>query len=278
MGAVTASALTRWFIAVAIGGVSVGAGSLLLATQAGMIFTAGTVGPDVQRIELEPLATRSVVYAADGSVLQLLHDEEDRVPVPLERIPPHVVQAVLDAEDERFFEHGALDLRSLTRAMVNNVSEGEVTEGGSTITQQLVKTELLGSKQDVNRKVQEAALAIRLEKQLTKPQILERYLNVVYFGNGSYGLQAAAERYFQTDVDKLTMAQGVLLAGLIRNPVGADPFNSPADARERRDVIVDRMLCWDTCPATRPARSRPTSCPPRRPRRPPRSPTTSPST
>jgi len=234
--------VTRWVIAVGLAGVVAGAGFLLLAGQARELFTAGTVAPAVDRIEFGPLATRSVVYAADGSVLQLLHDEEDRVPVPLERIPPHVVQAVLDAEDERFFEHGALDLRSLTRAMVNNVSEGSVTEGGSTITQQLVKTELLGSKQDVNRKVQEAALAIRLEKQLTKPQILERYLNVVYFGNGSYGLQAAAERYFQTDVDKLTMAQGVLLAGLIRNPVGADPFNNPADARGRRDVIVDRMV------------------------------------
>jgi penicillin-binding protein 1A len=234
--------LGRWAVAVVIGGVVAGLGFILLAGQARALFTAGTVGTDVERIELEPLASRSVVYAADGSVLELLHDEEDRVPVPLDRVPPHVVQAVLDAEDERFFEHGPLDLRSLTRALVKNVSEGEVAEGGSTITQQLVKTELLGSKQNVNRKIREAALAIRMEEQLPKTRILERYLNVVYFGNGAYGLQAAAERYFRTDVDKLTVGQGVLLAGLIRNPVFADPFGNPDEARARRDAIVNRMV------------------------------------
>ena len=234
--------LSRWLVAVVLAGMVCGVGFVMLAGQARALFTAGTVGPDVERIELGPLATRSVVYAADGSVLKLFRDEEDRVPVPLERVPPHVVQAVLDAEDERFFEHGPIDVRAMTRALVNNVSEGEVTEGGSTITQQLVKTELLGSKQDINRKVQEAALAIRLEEQLPKTRILERYLNVVYFGNGAYGLQAAAERYFQTGVENLTLGQSVLLAGLIRNPVFADPFNNPDDARKRRDVIVDRMV------------------------------------
>ncbi|MDP8938289.1 MAG: PBP1A family penicillin-binding protein [Actinomycetota bacterium] len=244
----------RWVVAVAVGGLVAGVGLILLANQARTLFTAGTVGADVERIELGPLASRSVVYAADGSVLDLLRDEEDRVPVTLDQIPPHVVQAVLDAEDERFFDHGPLDLRSMTRALVNNVSEGEVTEGGSTITQQLVKTELLGSKQNVNRKLQEAALAIRLEEQLPKTQILERYLNVVYFGNGAYGVQAAAERYFQTDVGKLTVGQAVLLAGLIRNPVFADPFNNPEDARARRDVVVDRMVVLGHVPSDEAAR------------------------
>ncbi len=234
--------LGRWVLVVGLAGLVAGVGLTVLAKQARLLFTAGTVGAEVDRIELAPLATRSVVYAADGSVLELLHDEEYRVPVRLDRIPSHTVQAVLDAEDERFFEHGPLDLRSMTRALVNNVSEGEITEGGSTITQQLVKTELLGSKQNVNRKIQEAALAIRLEEQVPKTRILERYLNVVYFGNGAYGLQAAAERYFGTDVDKLTLGQSVLLAGLIRNPVFADPFNNPEEARQRRDVIVDRMV------------------------------------
>jgi len=237
-----ASLLGRWVVAVGLAGAVAGVGLIVLATQARALFTAGTVGTQADRIELGPLASRSVVYAADGSVLELLFDDEDRVPVPLDQVPPHVVQAVLDAEDERFFEHGPLDLRSMTRALVNNVSEGEVTEGGSTITQQLVKTELLGAKQDVNRKIQEAALAIRLEEQLPKSRILERYLNVVYFGNGAYGVQAAAERYFQTDVGKLTVGQSVLLAGLIRNPVFADPFNNPEQARARRDRVVDRMV------------------------------------
>ena len=214
----------------------------LVGQQAVKFFTAGSVGSDQDRLDLGPLATRSVVYAADGSQLGIFHDEEYRIPVPLSRVPDHVKKAVLDAEDERFYDHGPLDLRAMARAMVNNLEEGGITEGGSTITQQLVKTVLLTSKQDVSRKLQEAALAIRLEDQMTKDEIFERYLNTVYFGNHSYGIQAAAERYYRTDVDKLTVGQAVLLAGLIRNPVYADPYGNPEAAKERRDVIVDRMV------------------------------------
>jgi penicillin-binding protein 1A len=224
-----------------VAGVLLALCSALLFEQAKAFFTAGEAGSDVATIELAPLAQRSSLYAADGTLLQYLRGEEDRVPVTLDKVPPHVVTAVLDAEDERYFDHGPLDLRSMTRALVSNLEAGEISEGGSTITQQLVKTALLNPKQDLNRKLQEASLAIRLERQMTKSEILERYLNTVYFGNSAYGLQAAAERYYQTDVDKLTLGQGILLAGLIRNPVGADPYNNPEDARGRRDVIIDRM-------------------------------------
>ena len=233
--------LVRWAVTVAVAGAFLAVTTTRLVGQARAFFTAGKVGSDVAEIELAPLAVRSVLYAADGSIMQYLRGEEDRLPVPIDKVPPHVVTAVLDAEDERYFEHGPLDLRAMTRAMVSNIEAGEIAEGGSTITQQLVKTALLNPKQDLNRKLQEAALAIRLERQMTKTQILERYLNTVYFGNSAYGIQAAAERYYQTDVDKLTLGQGILLAGLIRNPVGADPFNNPQGARDRRDVIVDRM-------------------------------------
>jgi penicillin-binding protein 1A len=237
----SARVLVQWAVTIGVAGAVLAIGSLLLFDQAKAFVTAGKAGSDMATIELAPLAQRSVLYAADGSILQYLHGEEDRLPVPLEKVPPHVVTAVLDAEDERYFEHGPLDLRSMTRALVSNLEAGEISEGGSTITQQLVKTALLNPKQDLNRKLQEASLAIRLERQMTKNEILERYLNTVYFGNGAYGLQAAAERYYQTDVDKLTLGQGILLAGLIRNPVFADPYNNPEDARARRDVIIDRM-------------------------------------
>jgi membrane peptidoglycan carboxypeptidase len=233
--------VVQWAVTIAAAGAVLAFCSAMLVDQAKDFFTAGETGGDVSKIELAPLATRSVLYAADGTILQYLHGEEDRLPVPIDRVPPHVVTAVLDAEDERYFEHGPLDLRSMTRALVSNVEAGEISEGGSTITQQLVKTALLNPKQDLSRKLQEASLAIRLEQQMTKTEILERYLNTVYFGNGAYGLQAAAERYYQTDVDKLSLGQGILLAGLIRNPVGADPFSNPEDARGRRDVIIDRM-------------------------------------
>ena len=233
--------IVQWAVAVGVAGALLAGGSALLFNQATAFFTAGKVGSDMAAIQLDPLATRSVLYAADGAVLQTLHGEENRLPVPIAMVPAHVITAVLDAEDERFYEHGPLDLRAMSRALVSNLEAGEISEGGSTITQQLVKTALLNPKQDVNRKLQEASLAIRLERQMTKTEILERYLNTVYFGNGAYGLQAAAERYYQTDVDKLSMGQAVLLAGLIRNPVGADPFGNPEGARDRRDVIIDRM-------------------------------------
>ena len=205
-----------------------------------IVRNAATSAP-VKRITFGSLATRSVVYARDGSVLAELHAEVDRVPVSLDQVPPHVVRAVLDAEDERFFEHGPLDARSLLRAIVTNVKAGSVQEGGSTITQQLVKIELLTSKRDVHRKLKEAVLAVELEKQYTKSQIFERYINTVYFGNGAYGLQAAAQHYFGTNVSDLTLGQGVLLAGLIRYPGGANPFSDPEAARGRRDVVADRM-------------------------------------
>jgi penicillin-binding protein 1A len=237
----SARVLMQWAVTIGVAGALLALASAALISQAKAFFTAGETGSDVPKIELAPLATRSILYAADGTVMQYLHGEEDRLPVPIEKVPQHVVKAVLDAEDERFYEHGAIDLRAMTRAMVSNLQEGQIAEGGSTITQQLVKTALLNPKKDVNRKLQEASLAIRLEKQMTKTQILERYLNTVYFGNGAYGLQAAAETYYQTDVDKLSLGQGILLAGLIRNPVGADPYNNPEDARGRRDVIIDRM-------------------------------------
>ncbi|MGH9264532.1 MAG: transglycosylase domain-containing protein [Acidimicrobiales bacterium] len=237
----SARVIVQWAVTIGAAGAVLALGSVLLFDQAKDFFTAGQAGSDIAKIELAPLAQRSVLYAADGTILQYLHGEEDRLPVPIDKVPQHVITAVLDAEDERYFEHGPLDLRSMTRALVSNLEAGEVSEGGSTITQQLVKTALLNPKQNLNRKLQEASLAIRLERQMSKTEILERYLNTVYFGNGAYGLQAAAERYYQTDVDKLTLGQGILLAGLIRNPVGADPYSNPEDARGRRDVIIDRM-------------------------------------
>ena len=234
------SLVLRWVAAVALGGASVATAVVLLALVLDQAPDVVTRTP-AQRITFAPLAARSVVYARDGTVLAVFHSDEDRVLVSIDQVPHHVVRAVLAAEDERFFEHGALDVRSILRAAVSNLEAGRVVEGGSTITQQLAKIELLSSEKDLNRKLREAALALQLDKQLTKTQILDRYLNRVYFGNGAYGLQAAAEHYYRTNVQQLTLAQGVLLAGLIRDPGGADPFTDPTAARKRRDVVADRM-------------------------------------
>lgn len=227
---------------VVLAGLGVAAATVLVVKQASRVFGAGIAGTEGDPLSLSPLAARSVVYARDGSVLATFHEEENRVPVPLAKVPPHVVRAVLDAEDDRFYDHGAIDLRALTRAMVVNVQSGAITEGGSTITQQLVKISLLNSQQKADRKIKEAVLALRLESTMTKDQILERYINAVYLGNHAYGLEAAAETYFGKDVSQLDMGQGILLASLIRDPVGSDPWAQPDAARRRRDLVTDRMV------------------------------------
>jgi 1A family penicillin-binding protein len=240
--------LVRFGVAVVAAGLGLALSAVLLMPEARAFFTAGAGGKDTA-LNLRPLSERSVVYARDGSVLAVLHAEENRVPVKLSEVPNDVVKAVLDIEDNRFYEHGGVDLRSLARALASNVSAGGVRQGGSTITQQLVKNSLLTPKQDVQRKLKEAVLSMRLESQMSKDQILERYLNTVYFGNGAYGIEAAAERYYGVKVGQLDQGQAALLAGLIRNPVFYDPFRYAQAARDRRAEVVDRMHQLGDLPA-----------------------------
>jgi penicillin-binding protein 1A len=242
--------LVRFGVAVVLAGVGLALAAMLLLPEAQAIFTAGTGGKADLTKSLRPLSERSVVYARDGSVLAVLHAEENRVEVKLSDVPPSVVKAVLDIEDDRFYQHGGVDLRSLGRALTANISAGGVKQGGSTITQQLVKNSLLSPKQDVHRKLKEAVLSMRLESQMSKAQILQRYLNTVYFGNGAYGIEAAAERYYGVKVGQLTVPQGALLAGLIRNPVFYDPFRFPETATTRRAEVADRMQQLGDLPAT----------------------------
>ncbi len=231
----------RFLVAILLAGVGVAVGTVALGSQVHQVSTSGIAGTEGDPLSLDPLAARSVVYARDGSVLATLHEEENRVPVSIDKVPEHVQRAVLDAEDDRFYEHGAIDMRAVTRAMVVNVQAGGIFEGGSTITQQLIKITLLNSQQKADRKIKEAALALRLEQNMSKRRILERYINAVYLGNHAYGLEAGAETYFRKHVDQLDMGEGILLASLIRDPVGADPFTAPEAARKRRDTVVDRM-------------------------------------
>jgi membrane peptidoglycan carboxypeptidase len=233
--------LSRYLVVVGLVGVLSAASLALLAGAASGFLKAGEVAP-VSDIDLNPLSQRSVVLAADGSLLAVLHREENRASVPLAEVPQVVIDTVLAVEDQDFYEHGGMNLRATARALATNVSAGDVLQGGSTITQQLVKNALLTPKQDLERKLQEAVLAIRLEDQMSKDQILERYLNTVYFGNGAYGVQAAAEMYFGVDAGDLEQGQAAFLAGLIRNPIGYDPFTNPEVAGERRDLVVDRLV------------------------------------
>ncbi len=193
--------------------------------------------------ELAELSERSIVYSSSGEVLTTFQAEENRKPVALSDVPILVRQAILDVEDQTFYEHGGFDARSVARAFFTNASAGAVRQGGSTITQQLVKASLLTPERSFERKIKEAVLATRLEKQMTKDEILQRYLNLIYFGNGSYGVQAASETYFGIPVSQITdPAQAALLAGLIRNPLANDPLRNPEQALERRNTALQQMV------------------------------------
>jgi penicillin-binding protein 1A len=229
----------------------------LLATIAvgavGVATTVYALGPAVKDLDevaavefpditLAPLPARSLMFDRNGGLMAVLHAEQNRSPVALAEIPQHVVDTVLAVEDWEFYEHDGIDVRATMRALFENVEQGQIDQGGSTITMQVVKLSLLTNEQTLERKVREAILAMRLEDQMTKDEILERYLNIVYFGNGAYGVQAAAETYFQTNVQNLTWGQAALLAGLIRDPVDYDPFKSPEIAAERRRVALSRIV------------------------------------
>ena len=229
--------LLTFFLAAA----GLAAAAVLMARPVSAVLTAADPGSTDRLEELEELSQRSIVYTRDGQTMAVLRAEENRSPVTLDRVPQHLIDAVIAVEDERFWRHGGVDLRSTTRAIVSNVEAGDVTQGGSTITQQLVKNTLVTPERSFGRKMKEASLAIRIEGQLSKEEILEKYLNTVYFGSGSYGVQAAAETYFGVDVDQVTVGQAALLAGIIRNPVGYEPFRHPEVAKERRALALDQM-------------------------------------
>jgi len=190
---------------------------------------------------LTPLSRASLVYDAAGNLIDRLNVENIQ-PFTLDRVPKDVVTAVLAVEDAGFYEHRGVNAKGLIRAGLANVSAGGTTQGGSTITQQLVKNALVGSKRDANRKILEASYAVELEKKLTKDQILEEYLNRIYLGNNAYGLQAAAQTYFGKDVEQLDLVEGAFLAGMIRNPAGYDPIYRSERSRLRFKESLTRLV------------------------------------
>ena len=203
--------------------------------------------PQITEADLAPpnLAQSSKIYASDGTLVTTLHEEQNRTIIPIERMPERVLDAVIAIEDERFYEHDGVDVRAVVRAIVANATSGEIREGGSTITQQYVKNVLISpgetAPKTIERKLNEAALARQLEAKLTKDEILERYLNTVYFGEGAYGIEAAAKVYFGKSARKLKLAEAAMLAGVIRIPEQYDPYKNPKAARARRDLVLEKM-------------------------------------
>ncbi len=185
----------------------------------------------------------SFIFAANGSLLGSIPAEKNRQPVALRRISSWAPKATIAIEDRRFYEHGALDYFGIVRALVADVQAGKVVQGGSTITQQLVRNLYIKkSSQTLGRKTTEACLAIKLAREKSKTWILTAYMNQVYYGNHAYGVEAAAQTYFSKSASKLNLAQAALLAGLPQAPSVFDPFQRPAQALARRDEVLRAML------------------------------------
>lgn len=240
------SKLLRLIVAVAFGSLAVAGTVVTIPTVLRGVYrhastTVARPLPALTSVEEQG----STVYAANGSVLANLRSSVTRVPVPISKISPILIAAVIDTEDARFYGHGGVDFPSLVRAALHDTS-GAGLQGGSTLTQQLVKQVYLNSERTLSRKIKEAVLANRLQKQYTKNQILDAYLNTIYLGSGAYGVEAASEAYWGEHANQLRLSQAALLAGLIQDPSGYDPVYNPSAARVRRSEVLQRMLHYHT--------------------------------
>ncbi len=218
-----------------------------------------------ESLEAKDLSQKTRIYDVNGNLIASLYDQ-NRINVRLKSISRPMVKSIVAIEDYRFYQHGALDIRGTLRAFVTNQANGGSVQGGSSITQQMVKQTLLyqaesdeeraaATEETYARKVRELRYAIAFEKNYTKDWILERYLNIAYFGDGAYGVQSAARHFFSKNAKDLNLLESATLAGLVKNPIGYDPIDSPERAESRRNVVLDRMAQLDvlTAEAGRPA-------------------------
>ena len=208
------------------------------------ITGAASIGPrcDLDRLRPVEIGQNSFVYAADGSLLGSIPAEKNRQPVPLNRISKWMRLATISIEDRRFYEHSGIDLEGIARALAADVRAGKVVEGGSTLTQQLVRNLYVGNEVTFERKAIEACLAVRLNRRRSKDWILASYLNTVFYGSRAYGVHAAAQTYFNKPAWKLGLGEAALLAGLTQAPSVYDPFTNPRSALARRDQVLRAMF------------------------------------
>jgi penicillin-binding protein 1A len=216
----------------------------LIVIVAGAVGATAVFGSRCDLKSLTPVAVgqNSFVYAADGSELGVIPAERNRTPVSRAQISPWAPKATVAIEDRRFYSHGGVDPVGIARALVADVRAGKVVQGGSTITQELVRNLYLSRERTLQRKLIEACLSIKLSREWSKDRILDAYMNQVFYGNHAYGIEAAAETYFSRTAKKLTLEQAALLAGLPQPPSSYDPFRNPAAALVRRNAVLKAML------------------------------------
>ncbi|BAK44081.1 transglycosylase domain-containing protein [Eggerthella sp. YY7918] len=200
--------------------------------------------PSIEDTDFANNARESVMYAGDGSTLLAEFQLEKRSPVTIDQVSPYVLQGTVDTEDVRFYEHNGVDIAGIARALVNNMMGGAL-EGASTITQQLVRNTILTQEAtdiSIKRKIREAELAVDMEKRYSKDEILLMYLNTINYGDGCYGIEAAAQNYFQVPASELTLTQAATLVGIPQSPTYLNPKEYPEACLKRRNVVLDRML------------------------------------
>jgi penicillin-binding protein 1A len=215
---------------------------IVMVTGAGLGFLTASIhtAPGLTG-EFLPAAS-SQLFDVNGKLITTIHSVENRIPVSLSKIPKDLQSAFLAAEDIRFYQHSGIDVRAIGRAVLSNIVDRGVSEGGSTITQQLAKNALLTQERTLKRKIQEAVLALQIERQYSKQEIFELYLNQIYFGAGAYGVQAAAQVYFGKNVEDLSLGECALLAGIPKSPNYYSPLNNIKVAKERQMIVLDQMV------------------------------------
>ncbi len=198
--------------------------------------------PDLSIEKITEISQTLTIYDKDENVSAVLNAGQNRQSVSFEDVPEHVVNALIATEDVRFYEHNGIDVKRIFGALIKNVTTGSLKEGASTITQQLIKNSHLSNEKTFLRKFNEAVLAIQLERRYEKNEILEMYLNFVYFGRGAYGIQAASQAYFGLDVQDLSIQQGATLIGILKAPSKYAPHLNMENSVSRRNVVLSQML------------------------------------
>ncbi len=218
----------------------------IAAIAAGVVTgTSAALSCDLGSLRPVTVGQNSFIYAADGSLLGSIPAERNRQPRRLDEMSPWIAKSAVAIEDRRFYSHIGVDVSGVIRAAVKNVEAGRIVEGGSTITQQLVRNLYIGNEKSFKRKAKEACLAIKLDADKSKDEILELYLNQVYFGSHAYGIEAASQTYFAKPSKKLNLVEAALLAGLPQAPSVYDPFNRPSEAVARRNEVLKALYDSD---------------------------------
>ena len=223
--------------------VGVFVGLILIGSVTGLVLYSIKDMPAWNPAVLQPNLP-SNIYDKDKNEITSIY-VENRVPIQFNQIPDKVLNAFLSIEDIRFYEHKGLDLRRIIGAFLADIKAGKAAQGASTITQQLVKRAFLTPEKTMERKIQEAVLAIQIERRFTKNQIFEMYLNQIYFGEGAYGIQSASQVYFGKDVKDLNLEEAAMLAGLPKAPNNYDPFKDMEAARKRRNIVLESMVRYE---------------------------------